>query len=188
VSETVFTHTDPALGTFTLRPVEPVSDGPLLHAWLTHPKAAYWLMQQATEAEVVAELTEIARSPSRKAFLGLHEGTPAFLTELYDPARSPVADVFEVRPGDAGMHVLVAPTDAPTPGFTRAVFDTVMALLFAERATQRVVVEPDVTNRAVHARNADVGFEVVGRVRLPDKEALLSTCTREQYESARESR
>jgi hypothetical protein len=186
VSETVFTHTDPRVGRFTLRPVEPRADAPLLHAWLTHPKAAYWLMQEATETEVVGEHTEIARSPSRKALLGLHEGTPAFLTELYDPARSPLADVYDVRPGDAGMHVLVAPTDTPRPGFTRAVFDTVMALLFAEPATRRVVVEPDVTNAAVHARNAAVGFEVVGRVRLPDKEALLSTCTRAQYETARE--
>ncbi len=48
----------------------------------------------------------------------------------------------------------------------------------------RVVVEPDVRNTAVHELNAAVGFTVAGEVELPDKRALLSFCTREDYEAA----
>ena len=59
-----------------------------------------------------------------------------------------------------------------------------MELLFADRATRRVVVEPDVRNDAVHALNAAVGFEPAGTVELPGKQALLSFCTREQFEAA----
>jgi len=60
----------------------------------------------------------------------------------------------------------------------------VMAWLFADPATRRVVVEPDVRNTAVHALNAAVGFTVVGPIRKPEKEALLSVCTRDQFRAA----
>ena len=47
-----------------------------------------------------------------------------------------------------------------------------------------MVVEPDVRNEAVHALNADVGFVPAERVRLDEKEALLSFCTRADWERA----
>lgn len=185
MTEIVFTRTDGRVGQLTLRPVSPVGDAPMLHAWLMQPKSAYWLMQDATLGDVEREQRDIARSPSRKAFVGLRDDTPTFLVETYDPARSELVAVYTPQPGDVGMHFLVAPTDAPTHGFTDAVMVTIMELLFAEAATHRVVVEPDADNAAVQARNAAVGFEVVDRVRLSDKEALLSTCTRRQYRAAR---
>jgi RimJ/RimL family protein N-acetyltransferase len=169
---------------FSVRPVEPVADAPLLHRWVTHPKAAFWQMQDADVARVEREYQEIAASPSHDAFIGLHAGRPAFLFERYDPAHDPVGRAYPVRVGDVGMHFLVAPTDRPVHGFTRAVIAEVMEVLFADPATRRVVVEPDVRNEAVHALNATVGFRVVGEVELPNKRALLSICTRGAYEAA----
>jgi RimJ/RimL family protein N-acetyltransferase len=63
------------------------------------------------------------------------------------------------------------------------VITTVMAWLFDDPATRRVVVEPDVRNTAVHALNAAVGFTVLGPVAKPEKEALLSVCTRAGFEA-----
>ena len=51
-------------------------------------------------------------------------------------------------------------------------------------AARRVVVEPDVRNTAVHALNEAVGFVPDGPVVKPEKEALLSFCTRDQFEAA----
>ncbi|MGK5643545.1 GNAT family N-acetyltransferase, partial [Streptomyces sp. URMC 126] len=81
-------------------------------------------------------------------FLGLHDGRPAFLMERYCPAHVELVGVHEARPGDVGMHFLVAPTDTPLHGFTRAVIGTVMEMLFSDPATRRVVVEPDIRNTA----------------------------------------
>ena len=72
------------------------------------------------------------------------------------------------------MHFLCAPTDTPVHGFTLAVITTVMAWLFDDPATRRVVVEPDVRNTAVHALNAAVGFTVVGQVPNPRSKPCLS--------------
>lgn len=184
MTQVIFRWFDP-LGEFAVREVDPGADATMLHGWLTHPKSAFWEMQDADVWAVAAYFAGIADSPHHDAFVGLWDGTPAFLVERYDPDHDAIGKVYDVRDGDVGMHFLVAPTDRPVHGFTRAVIVTVMELLFRDPATRRVVVEPDVANRPVHALNAAVGFRVVDTVALPDKEALLSICTRQHYEESR---
>ncbi|MFG2589136.1 GNAT family N-acetyltransferase [Streptomyces sp. NPDC048438] len=178
-------------GTFTVRPMDPSpgrpgrrSDAELVHEWVTHPRAAFWMMGDARLEDVEREYTAIAAHPHHDAFIGLHDGRPAFLMERYDPTEVELKGLYEAEPGDVGMHFLVAPPETPVHGFTRAVITTVMETLFADPRVRRVVVEPDVTNTAVHALNKAVGFEVVREITKPEKQALLSACTREQFEAA----
>ncbi|MFI5685802.1 GNAT family N-acetyltransferase [Streptomyces sp. NPDC051636] len=170
--------------TFTIRPLDPLKDAELLHGWVTHPKAAFWMMQDAKPADVERAYLEIAADEHHHAYLGFHEDVPAFLMEKYDPAHRELAGLYEPRPGDVGMHFLVAPADTPVHGFTRAVITAVMAHLFEDPATARVVVEPDVRNKAVHALNEAVGFVPEREIQKPEKKALLSFCTREQFVAA----
>jgi RimJ/RimL family protein N-acetyltransferase len=185
VSETVFTRHDARLGAFALRTLDPAADAALLHRWVTHPKASYWMMQDASLADVEAEYRRIADHPHHEAYIGLHEGEPAFLAERYDPAEVELVGLYEPQKGDVGMHFLCAPTDTPVHGFTLAVITTVMEFCFDDPAARRVVVEPDVRNDAVHALNAAVGFDVVEKIVKPEKDAYLSTCTRERFAAAR---
>ncbi|MDQ0984636.1 GNAT family N-acetyltransferase [Streptomyces sp. V2I9] len=177
-------HRTGGLGAFTVRPLDPAADAELVHGWVTHPKAAFWLMGDAELADVEREYRNIAAHPHHDAFIGLHDGRPAFLIERYDPTEVELKGLYEAEPGDVGMHFLVAPADTPVHGFTRAVITTVMDFLFADPSVRRVVVEPDVTNSAVQALNKAVGFEVLREIATPEKNALLSACTREQFESA----
>ncbi|MEV6578451.1 GNAT family N-acetyltransferase [Streptomyces sp. NPDC051582] len=183
-AETLYTRTDAVLGGFAIRPLDPFADAELLHGWVTHPKASFWMMQDASLPEVEREYMRIAAHEHHDAFIGLHEGRPAFLMEKYDPAELELVGLYEAQPGDVGMHFLVAPSERPLHGFTRAVITTVMAALFADPKTERVVVEPDVENTAVHALNEAVGFVPDGPVQKPEKTALLSFCTRAQFEAA----
>ncbi|MFE6283288.1 GNAT family N-acetyltransferase [Streptomyces sp. NPDC057877] len=178
------TRTTAGIGTLTLRPLDPLKDAELLHSWVTHPKAAFWMMQDARLEDVERAYMEIAADEHHHAHLGLHDGVPAFLMERYDPAHRELVGLYEPLPGDVGMHFLVAPTDRPVHGFTRAVITAVMAHLFEDPATERVVVEPDVSNKAVHALNEAVGFVPEREIEKPEKRALLSFCTREQFEKA----
>jgi RimJ/RimL family protein N-acetyltransferase len=184
--EIIFSRTDTVLGEFAVRPLDPSADAELLHGWVTHPKAAFWLMGGADVAQVAHEYRRIAEHPHHEAYIGLHEGRPAFLVERYDPSEVELVGLYDHQAGDVGMHFLCAPAPTGTPvhGFTRAVITTVMELLFADPATRRVVVEPDVRNTAVHALNAAVGFEVVEKIAKPEKEALLSVCTRDRFLNA----
>ncbi|MEV7685793.1 GNAT family N-acetyltransferase [Streptomyces bungoensis] len=170
--------------TFTFRPVDPQRDATLLHGWVTHPKAAFWMMRDAAREDVERAYREIAADEHHHALLGLRDGEPVFLMETYDPAHRELAGLYEARPGDVGMHFLVPATDRPVHGFTRAVITAVLARLFAEPAVRRVVVEPDVRNTAVHALNEAVGFVPEREIEKPEKKALLSFCTRERFEEA----
>jgi len=170
--------------TFTFRPLDPLKDAELLHAWVTHPKAAFWMMQDADPVDVERAYMDIAADEHHHALLGLQNGEPAFLMEKYDPAHRELVGLYEPLPGDVGMHFLTPATDTPVHGFTTAVITAVMAHLFEDPAVDRVVVEPDVSNKAVHALNAAVGFVPEREIQKPEKKALLSFCTREQFEKA----
>ena len=167
--------------TVTFRPLDPLKDAELLHSWVTHPKASFWMMQDARLVVVERAYMEIAADEHHHALLGLREGEPAFLMEYYDPARRELAGLYEPQSGDIGMHFLTPATDTPVHGFTRAVITAVMARLFEDPAVRRVVVEPDVANKSVHELNEAVGFVPDREIQKPEKKALLSFCTREQF-------
>lgn len=169
----------------TLEPLDLPRDVGRVHAWVTHPRSVYWEMQEASLQDVATDYGLIADDPHHDAWLGRVDGVPSFLAETYDPFHSELRDLPELRPGDLGMHVLVAPTDSPVPGFTRRVFRAVMTHCFADPAVRRVVVEPDVRNERIARLNLEAGFRVARTVRLATKTAALSFCTRSAWEGSR---
>ncbi|TCC46585.1 N-acetyltransferase [Kribbella capetownensis] len=172
------------IGTLSLRPFDLTEDVTTLHGWVTQPYARYWGLLTASRADVYAEYLRIERSGHHRAFLGEHDGRPAFLMERYEPAYDAVGGTYDVAPGDIGMHVLVAPPVARISGFTGAVFETILDSLFRDPLVDRIVVEPDVRNTKIQALNERMGFRKHSIVDLPDKQAWLSFCTRDQYAEA----
>jgi hypothetical protein len=171
--------------------VEPLAIGrhlATLHRWVTDPRCSFWGMGKASLAEVDTEYRRIEAHPHHHAHLGRVDGAPAFLAETYDPARSDLAGLVlvpELRPGDLGMHVLIAPTDGePISGWTTAIFQAVLRFCFADPSVRRVVVEPDVRNRAIRRKNTEAGFVELRELPLPGKTAMLSVCTRQAFAGA----
>ena len=169
----------------TIEPLELSRDLATLHAWVTHPRSVFWGMQGASVDEVHTEYARIADDPHHEALLGRVDGSPAFLLERYDPRHSPLSDLPELLAGDIGMHLLVAPTDRPVPGFTAAIMRRVIVECFADPAVARVVVEPDVRNDKIAVLNAAAGFRVVRPIELPDKTAAFSVCTPTDFAASR---
>ncbi|TQL67848.1 siderophore synthetase component [Nocardioides albertanoniae] len=172
----------------TIEPLEIEAHLDTVHAWVTHPRSAYWMMLDASVDDVAEEHARIARHPHHDAWLGRVDGEPAFLVETYDPARSELGGIVglpELAPGDLGMHVLVAPAAGePTTGFTTRIFRAVMRHCFADPGVRRVVVEPDVRNLPIRRKNTDAGFVELREVDLGEKTAMLSVCTREMFAAA----
>lgn len=167
---------------FTIEPVDLDRHDKVLHAWITHPRSVWWGMPDADVAAVRAEYARIGADPHHHAWIGSLDGDPVFLTETYEPAHSELAAHYDVRPGDVGMHVLVAPPDGPPRhGLTSAVMRAVMRFIFDDPTAERVVVEPDIRNEAIARKNAEVGFVVDRPVQLHDKVARLSFCTRADF-------
>lgn len=153
-------------------------DLPVLHDWLSQPRAAAWHLVDASQQAVATEYRRMAEDPSETAWLVHENGHPLALVETYDPACSPLTEVFPVRDGDAGLHLFLAPTSEPVSGTTGAVMAAALDLLWADPVVQRVLVEPDVHNHAVRAVNLKAGFRELEHVVLPGKTACLSVLER----------
>lgn len=180
--QAVFSKDDPDVGRLWLRRLAVPEDVALVHAWVSLEYAAYWGLVGRSVDEVREAYAEIARRAG--VYLGFHGDTPAFLVEAYSPADHEIGEHLACGPGDRGMHLLVAPPTRLIHGFTWAVFKTVMDFLFADPATTRIVVEPDVRNDRIHAMNERAGFRHLRIVQLSGKVARLAACTREQYRAA----
>jgi hypothetical protein len=166
----------------TLRPVDPDLDAAVVHAWFRHPASAFWAMDGLDLAGTRGYLASVAADPHQDAWLGLVDDVPTFLVETYDPAHVLLAAVHDAQPGDLGMHLLVAPPGPkPVHGLTSAVMAATMRHCFDVVGAARVVVEPDVRNTRIAAKNALAGFRVVREVDLPGKRASLAVCTRDDF-------
>lgn len=171
--------------------VDPARDAVLVQGWLAHPRSAFWQLGHLDVDGVRAYLAEVTADPRQDAWLGRVDGAPAFLVETYDPARVTLADVPAavalLEPGDVGMHLLVAPPAGPArSGFTSAVMGAVVRFCLdpAGRGARRVVVEPDVRNAAIAAKNAAAGLRVLRELELPGKTAHLAVATRADLDAS----
>ncbi|TPW77574.1 GNAT family N-acetyltransferase [Schumannella soli] len=182
----------------TIAPTDAARDAALVQGWLAHPNSAFWGMGDLDVAQVASYLGEVVAHPDQDSWVGSVDGAPAFLVETYNPARVLLVGLHDAEPGDLGMHILIAPPAASAAdssgsgvrhGFTDAVFAEVVRWCFAERGAERVVVEPDVRNDRILAKNAAAGFRPVGEIDVPEgervKRALLSVATREDFAASR---
>lgn len=176
-----FTISSPLLGEVTLSPVNPKTDGPAIHSWVTKSYASFWGMMDQTEQQVVDFYQKLNDSEHQSAYLATVNNEPLFLIEVYDPKAEPVGQCFAVEKGDVGMHILLSPPDRPMKGFSEAAMRTVMGFMFTAVGAKRVVVEPDAQNQKIHRLNVLVGFEHVREIYIPmgqsSKHALLGFCT-----------
>lgn len=165
-----------APGLLTVEPVDPDRDAAVVQSWLAHPASSWWEMGDLDVEGVRGYLTGVQADPAQAAWLGRRDGEPCFLAETYDPSAVLLTDVWAAEPGDVGMHLLVAPVPAGgrVRGLTSAVMRAVVEHCRDALGARRVVVEPDVRNTAVQAKNAEVGFRALRAVDVDGKRALLS--------------
>ncbi|WP_460037762.1 GNAT family N-acetyltransferase [Streptomyces cavourensis] len=168
-------------GVVRLVPVDPAADEELLHGWVTQERARFWGMAHHT-AEQVREIYEFVDSlPTHHAYLALRDGVPAALFQTYEPDADPVGECYDVRPGDFGIHLLIAPAEGEgaVKGYTDFLLTAFIGYVFSDPAHLRVVVEPDARNEKALARMVRVGFELGPEIRKPEKTARLAFLTRE---------
>lgn len=159
-------------GRFTLSPVKPERDLPLIARWMNDPAvAAYWGLDgppERTEEHVRAQLALEHTRP----LLARLSGRAIGYWELYRAADDPLAAYYPAEPDDLGVHLLIGEADCRGIGLggllLRALADA------AQRVRpRRLVAEPDERNTASVRAFARAGFAVAGTLDLPDKRAAL---------------
>ncbi|MFJ3102422.1 GNAT family N-acetyltransferase [Streptomyces sp. NPDC086835] len=179
----VYEHPADGFGTVRLVPVEPAADAPLIHGWVSEERARFWGML-GQSCEQVRETYEFVDSlTTHHALLAVLDEEPVALFQTYDPDADPVGECYDVRPGDFGLHLLIAPPREGTrPGFTGVLIGALMAYAFSDPAHLRLVVEPDARNEKAIGRMVRSGFVLGPEIDKPEKRARLAFLERESFE------
>ncbi|MFJ7078741.1 GNAT family N-acetyltransferase [Streptomyces sp. NPDC098781] len=178
-------------GTVVIRPLDPRTDAEAVHGWVSQERAAFWGMNGLTRDQVAEIYAHMATLDTHHAFLVVREGAPVAVLQTYEPEADRVSESYDVRPGDIGVHLLLAPPgpEGGRPGWTSALLTVVASYVFGTLDRERVVVDPDVRNEKAVARFLRQGFTagpvvVLPEVDLPDvhipqKQAQLAFLDRE---------
>ncbi|GAB2462521.1 hypothetical protein GCM10027187_33310 [Streptosporangium sandarakinum] len=171
----------PGMGRLSLTVLNPQTDAELVHGWVTQPRATFWGMLDHS-VEQVREIYELVDGlPTHHAFLIRLDDRPIGLFQSYEPDADPVGERYDVRSGDVGMHLLLAPGQQPPHGLTGAVVPALLRFLFRDPEARRLVVEPDARNERALNRLKITGFTFEGEIDMPTKRAQLAFLTRERF-------
>ncbi|MGJ5754777.1 RimJ/RimL family protein N-acetyltransferase [Streptomyces puniciscabiei] len=167
-------HVD-GFGTVRIRPLDPASDADVVHRWVSEERAVFWGMHGLTRDQVAEIYAHMAGLDTHHAHLVTKDGVPVALFQTYEPAADRVGECYEVRPGDLGVHVLLAPAGpgGPHPGWSSALLTVLTTYALRTLDRRRLVVDPDVRNTGAIARFERQGFVsgpvvVLPEVDLPD--------------------
>ncbi|MFG2554492.1 GNAT family N-acetyltransferase [Streptomyces sp. NPDC048581] len=179
------------IGAVRIRPLDPQADADVVHGWVSEERAAFWGMNGLTRDQVAEIYAHMDTLDTHHAFLVLRDSDPVALLQTYEPEADRVSECYDVRPGDIGVHLLLAPAGAGggRPGWTSALLTVMTSYVFLALDRQRVVVDPDVRNEKAIARFLRQGFTAgpavvlpeidLPEVHIPQKEAQLAFLTRE---------
>lgn len=159
--------------TITFRAVAPATDAPLIHDWVTQPRAKFWGMLEKDLEEVEAIYTWISEQPHLAAWLAAVDETPVGIVQTYDPFVDEIGDFYDRRSGDLGMHLFLADEPARAGQTTTLVTSAVRSVL-AGPGVERIVLEPDAANEQSIALLLRLGAALGPVVEMPGKTAQFA--------------
>lgn len=160
--------------------LDPAADVDVLHDWVARPHAGFFGLGGLSRDELRETYELVASLPTHHAYLMRTGDVPVALVQLYHPEDDPVAAAYDVGPGDVGVHLF--------RGGDRVGWDVLgpalLGFMFSPPGVERLVVEPDVRNRAAIARASALGFELAGEVHFESphgpKDAMLAFLDRDR--------
>ena len=161
-----------AAGRFTLSPVKPDRELPLIQRWMNDPDVArYWELDGPPERTAEHVRAQLDSAHSRPLLARL-SGRPIGYWELYQAAQDPLAAHYPAEPADLGVHLLIGEPDCRGIGLGGLLL-RVLADAAQRQRPRRLVAEPDERNLASVRAFAAAGFEPAGTLQLPGKRATL---------------
>jgi hypothetical protein len=137
---------------------------------VSEERAVFWGMNGLGREQVAGIYAHMAALTTHHAFLVVRDGDPVALLQTYEPGADRISECYEVRDGDIGVHLLLAPAGVggARPGWSGALLTAVTAYVLPGLGRRRIVVDPDVRNEKAIARFLRQGFEAGPVVVLPE--------------------
>lgn len=162
-------HLD-GFGTVRVLPLDARADAGVVHRWAREERASFWGMNGLTEEQVAEIYAHLDTLDTHHAYLAVKDGEPVALLQTYEPAADRVSECYDVRPGDIGIHLLLAPAGpgGGRPGWSSALLTAFVSYVLLGLDRRRIVVDPDVRNEKAIARFLREGFLAGPKVVLPE--------------------
>ncbi|MEU6143460.1 GNAT family N-acetyltransferase [Streptomyces sp. NPDC047081] len=159
-----------ASGAVRVLPLDAHADADVLHRWVREERAAFWGMNGLTRDQVAEIYAHMDTLDTHHAFLLVRDGEPVGLLQTYEPEADRVSECYEVRDGDIGVHVLLAPAGegGERSGWSAELLGVVVSYVLVGLDRRRIVVDPDVRNEKAIARFLRQGFVAGEVVVLPE--------------------
>ncbi|MFB7931934.1 GNAT family N-acetyltransferase [Streptomyces sp. NPDC056039] len=157
-------------GTVRVLPLDPESDAAVIHRWVNEDRAAFWGMNDLTERQVAETYAHLDTLTTHHAYLVVRDGEPVAVLQTYEPEADRVSEAYDVRPGDIGVHLLLAPVGpgGARSGWTALLVASIAGYVLLGLDRRRVVVDPDVRNEKAVTRFLKLGFTAGPVVVLPE--------------------
>lgn len=163
-----------------IKPFSLQRDIALIHRWVNQPYARrYWQMQGPVE-QLYRYYETVLNSGAGYSLMVFLEQRPVAQVDVYDVMADEIGKLYEAKPGDHGIHVLMAPNRKPVRNLSTNVMVSCLAFLFT-LSVNRVIGEPDAENEKANALVKRVGFRLMKQVKMSYKTANLYSYRREDF-------
>lgn len=155
------------------------------HQWVSQPYAKFWNLLGASLEEVHQNYQKTWAEWQAVSYWGQMGNDIVCYIEVYDPLNTPLKHHLPFNESDRGFHFLLAPVSQnKKTGFSRFVFKECLAFLFNQLNVSRIVVEPDIQNKKIHAMNEQFGFTHLKTCWVDSKCCKLSVCQQTHFQEA----
>ena len=171
------------LGRIEFRPLDPGSDLPMVHDWVNRDYARFWRMQGMSLPRIESLYREKLGRESYRAYIGelLPTREPIFLCEVYHPQTDELGSLYDSKDYDRAYHLILAPNSKAIKNFSWHSMMASLEFIFSDPSVQRVVGEPDVSNRKVLRLVLQCGYSLGGVIHLRHKTARFISIRRERF-------
>lgn len=164
---------------WSLRAVDADADVDRVHEWMHRPHVAQRWQQAWSLARWRDCLAEQIAGEASRPFIVVRDGEPVAYLEIYRVCHHALAAHYPLHPHDLGLHLAVGDPGHVGRGRGSELLRLLGAALLAlEPDCRRVVLEPEVSNVAMHRALAKAGYRAVGPVDLGHKTATLTVLER----------
>jgi len=158
---------------FTIRSLDLQKDLDILNSWVNMDYAiSFWQMDGSKE-KLHQTYTNILNAPDAHSFIGCINGRPVCQLDAYNPLADVVGTLYDCRPGDLGIHLLLTPEKIKISNFSARIVESFCNWFFTAYPVSRIIAEPDIRNRAANLLLRKLNFTFSGIIKMPEKTAGL---------------
>jgi RimJ/RimL family protein N-acetyltransferase len=172
----------PSFDDIVIRPFDVERDAGDVAEWVNREHAHFWGMTGFSREQVRQRYGPTGLGGDRAYIAQLAAtGRKIMMFITYRVADDVLGRYVDRRPGDLGIHLLMAPPDEPVRHLTFHAMKAIQFYAFSDPQVRRLLAEPDIRNLKVHRRFLQAGYRLRQVLHLPHKTARLAALTRDEF-------